>query len=141
MWDPDRRSNANGLMLERALKLQNYFTRPFFVADPYTKRPGVTVSLAETLCTCREILEGQYDDLSTGAFLFSGGMAEIQTNMIAASMLAACAGAIIKDKMASFAGQPVSAAIDKLSFPTEQTEIAGRKVYIWSSRSFVEGTI
>ena len=60
--------------------------------------------------------------------------------MIAASMLAGCAGAIIKDKMASLAGQPINAAIDKLGFPTEQTEIAGRKVYIWSSRSFVEGT-
>ena len=80
-WGPDRRSDASGLMLERALKLQNYFTQPFFVAEPYTKRPGVTVSLAETLRTCREILEGQYDDLPTDAFFFSGDMAEIRTNI------------------------------------------------------------
>jgi len=64
----------------------------------------------------------------------------LATVVVVASTLAACAGAIIKDKMASFAGHPVSAAIDKLGFPTEQAEIAGRKVYIWSSRNFVEGT-
>jgi RNA polymerase sigma factor (sigma-70 family) len=81
LWSPDRRSGANGLMLERALKLQNYFTQPFFVAEPYTKRPGTTVHLTETLSTCRGILEGQYDGLPTDAFFFSGDIAEIRKNI------------------------------------------------------------
>jgi F0F1-type ATP synthase beta subunit len=68
-------------MLERALKLQNYFTQPFLTAEPYTKRPGTTVSLAEALQTCRDILDGRYDDLPTDAFYFSGGIEEIRGNI------------------------------------------------------------
>jgi RNA polymerase sigma factor (sigma-70 family) len=73
-------SGAEGLMLERALKLQNYFTQPFYIAEPYTKRPGATVSLTEALQTCRDILDGRYDAVPVDAFYFSGGMAEIQAN-------------------------------------------------------------
>jgi F-type H+/Na+-transporting ATPase subunit beta len=68
-------------MTERALKLQNYFTQPFFVAEPYTKRSGSTVSLADALDTCRGILDGHYDDLPTDAFFFSGDIAEILKNI------------------------------------------------------------
>ena len=68
-------------MFERALKLQNYFTQPFFVAEPHTKRPGATIAAAETLRTCREILDGHYDDLPADAFFFSGGIAEISRNI------------------------------------------------------------
>jgi RNA polymerase sigma factor (sigma-70 family) len=83
LWAADGPSEcgADELMLERALKLQNYFTQPFFIAEPYTKRPGVTVSLTQSLQTCRDILDGQYDDLPADAFYFSGGMAEIRGNV------------------------------------------------------------
>lgn len=83
LWATDRRSetDADRLALDRARKLQYFFTQPFIVAEPYTKRPGVTVSLAEALCTCRGILDGQYDDLPTDAFYFSGGIAEIRANI------------------------------------------------------------
>jgi RNA polymerase sigma factor (sigma-70 family) len=81
LWAPAPHSQADSATLGRALKLQNYFTQPFIVAEPYTKRPGVTVSLAQALCTCRRILEGQYDDLPTDAFFFSGDMNEIRTNI------------------------------------------------------------
>jgi F0F1-type ATP synthase beta subunit len=83
LWATDRRSetDADRLALDRARKLQYFFTQPFIVAEPYTKRPGVTVSLAEALCTCRGILDGRYDDLPTDAFYFSGGIAEIRANI------------------------------------------------------------
>ena len=68
------------LLDERALKLQNYFTQPFYIAEPYTKRPGATVSLTEALQTCRDILDGRYDALPVDAFYFKGGMAEIEAN-------------------------------------------------------------
>jgi F-type H+-transporting ATPase subunit beta len=68
-------------MQERALKLQNYFTQPFFCAEPYTKRPGLSVGAAEALRTCQEILDGAYDEVPTDAFFFSGGMAEIRANI------------------------------------------------------------
>lgn len=85
LWATDRRceNDADRLALDRARKLQYFFTQPFIVAEPYTKRPGVTVSLAEALCTCRGILDGQYDDLPVDAFYFSGDIAEIRTNIAA----------------------------------------------------------
>jgi F0F1-type ATP synthase beta subunit len=83
LWaaDPHAEHGADGLMLERALKLQNYFTQPFFVAERWNERPGTTVSLAEALQTCRDILDGRCDNLPTDAFYFSGDMAEIRGNV------------------------------------------------------------
>jgi F0F1-type ATP synthase beta subunit len=73
-------SGADGLMLERALKLQNYFTQPFYIAEPYTKRPGSTVSVKETLQTCRDILDGRYDAVPVDAFYFKGSISEIEAS-------------------------------------------------------------
>jgi len=83
LWtaDPHAGHCADALMLERALKLQNYFTQPFFVAERWNERPGTRVSLAEALQTCRDILDGRHDDLPSEAFYFSGDMAEIRGNL------------------------------------------------------------
>ena len=66
------------IVLERARKLANYFTQPFFCAEPWTKRPGAHVPLAEALKACENILDGVHDDMPTGAFYFAGGIAEIR---------------------------------------------------------------
>jgi RNA polymerase sigma factor (sigma-70 family) len=81
LWAADCHADVDKLMLERALKLQSYFTQPFFIAEPYTKRPGATVPATEAIRTCREILDGHYDDLPADAFFFSGGIAEISGNI------------------------------------------------------------
>lgn len=65
---------ADALTLERAEKLLRFFAQPFYVAEPYTKRPGVTVGLAESLRVCREILDGVHDGVPTKAFYFTGGL-------------------------------------------------------------------
>lgn len=44
------------------------------MAEAYTHRPGVTVSLTEALQTCRDILDGVHDRLPEQAFYFTGGM-------------------------------------------------------------------
>ena len=44
------------------------------MAEPYTKRPGVTVALAESLRVCREILDGVHDGFPANAFYFTGGL-------------------------------------------------------------------
>jgi RNA polymerase sigma factor (sigma-70 family) len=78
---PSERKSCDGnVLLERALKVQNYFTQPFFCAEPYTNRPGASVSAAEAVRTCGEILGGQHDGVPVEAFYFSGGMAEITGN-------------------------------------------------------------
>jgi RNA polymerase sigma factor (sigma-70 family) len=70
-------SGANDLVKRRARKLWLFFAQPFFVAEPYTRRPGVFVSRADALRGCREILDGVHDDLPDEAFYFTGGMAEV----------------------------------------------------------------
>src|SRR5262249_39659919 len=83
LWASSGRTerSADKLTLERALKLQNYFPQPFYVAEPYTERPGTTVGLAGALATCRDILDGRHDDLPAEAFFFSGGIDEIRGNV------------------------------------------------------------
>ncbi len=76
----DGKSCDGHVLFERALKVQNYFTQPFFCAEPYTNRSGASVSAAEALRTCAEILDGRHDDVPVEAFYFSGGMAEIKSN-------------------------------------------------------------
>jgi F0F1-type ATP synthase beta subunit len=66
------------VLLERAQKLQAFFSQPFFVAEPYNKRPGLYVSRADALRGCREILDGAHDDLPADAFYFTGGIDEIR---------------------------------------------------------------
>ena len=62
----------------RARKLWLFFAQPFFVAEPYTKQPGIFVSRAEALRGCREILDGLHDDLPDEAFYFTGSIDEIR---------------------------------------------------------------
>jgi len=61
----------------RARKLLRFFAQPFYVAEPYTKRPGVTVSRAEALRGCREILDGVHDAVPDDAFYFTGGIDDV----------------------------------------------------------------
>lgn len=42
--------------------------------------------------------------------------------------------------MGTYMGQPVSAVVERLGFPTSEQVIAGNKVYIWSTVRFDEGT-
>ena len=55
------------LSVSRARKLQRFFAQPFFCAEPYTRRPGVTVGVSDILRGCREILDGIHDALPEDA--------------------------------------------------------------------------
>src|SRR5262249_25500271 len=76
--DGEPGSGADALVIERARKLQRFFAQPFFVAAPFTKRPGSTVSRADALRGCREILDGVHEDLPAEAFHFNGSIEEIR---------------------------------------------------------------
>ena len=79
LWSAGEQGDAGDrLMVERARKLQNYFTQSFFVAEPYTRLPGAHVGRDEALRTCRDILEGWHDDIPVAAFYFAGGIEEIR---------------------------------------------------------------
>jgi F-type H+-transporting ATPase subunit beta len=66
------------VLVERARKLQAFFSQPFFVAEDFTKRPGLYVSRAEALRGCREILDGLHDDLPADTFYFTGSIDDVR---------------------------------------------------------------
>jgi RNA polymerase sigma factor (sigma-70 family) len=68
---------AAPLELARARKLQRFFAQPFFCAEPYTRRPGVSVSLPDALRGCREILDGAHDAIPEEAFYFTGSIDDV----------------------------------------------------------------
>ena len=79
--DAQPQSDADRVALERARKVQNFFGQPFFVAEPYTKRPGSYVSRADALRGCREILDGSHDDLPPEVFHFNGSIGDIRSKL------------------------------------------------------------
>jgi F-type H+-transporting ATPase subunit beta len=66
------------VVLTRARKLQAFFSQPFFVAEPFNKRPGSYVSRADALRGCHEILDGRHDNLPVEAFYFTGSIEDIR---------------------------------------------------------------
>jgi RNA polymerase sigma factor (sigma-70 family) len=79
LWSEENPESMTArLERERALKLQNYFTQPFYCAEPWTKLRGATVARAEALRTCREILDGAHDDVPIEQFYFRGSIDDIR---------------------------------------------------------------
>jgi len=72
--NPDASARAT---VARARRLRRFFAQPFFIAEPYTHRPGAFVPRADTLAACTAILDGVHDDVPEDAFYFAGGIDEV----------------------------------------------------------------
>jgi len=70
----DELSAADRIIYERARKLQNFLTQPFFVAEAYTGKKGQYVTIEETLRGCEGIMEGRYDQKPEGEFYLMGAL-------------------------------------------------------------------
>ncbi len=68
----DELSDEDKIVVNRARKLERFFSQPFNVAEQFTGMAGVYVPLKETVRGFKEILEGKHDDLPEGAFLMVG---------------------------------------------------------------------
>jgi F-type H+-transporting ATPase subunit beta len=54
--------------------LQNFLTQPFYVAEPYTGKPGEYVSLAQSLDGCERIIMGKVDHRPEEEFYLIGAL-------------------------------------------------------------------
>ncbi len=72
----DELSNEDKLTVNRARKIQRFFSQPFHVAEVFTGSPGKFVSLEETIRGFKELAEGKYDDLPEAAFYMVGSIEE-----------------------------------------------------------------
>jgi F-type H+-transporting ATPase subunit beta len=69
--DDDRQTVA------RARRIERFFSQPFFTAEQFTGTPGQYVSLEDTVRGFKEILEGKYDTLPEGAFMYKGSIDQV----------------------------------------------------------------
>jgi F-type H+-transporting ATPase subunit beta len=70
----DELSTADRVIYERARKLQNFLTQPFFVAEAYTGKKGQYVTTEETIRGCEGIIEGRFDQNPEGEFYLIGAL-------------------------------------------------------------------
>ncbi|MFH1619316.1 MAG: F0F1 ATP synthase subunit beta [bacterium] len=73
----DELSDEDKLVVNRARKIQNFLSQPFFVAEQFTGRPGKYVPLKETIRSFRELTDGMYDNIPEQAFFMTGGIDEV----------------------------------------------------------------
>lgn len=63
-------SKTDQMIYQRSQVLKNYMTQSFFVAEPQSGRPGVSVPLKQTLADVAAILGGTFDETDPDLFMF-----------------------------------------------------------------------
>jgi len=72
----DELSDEDKLIVQRARKVQRFFSQPFFVAENFTGMKGKYVKLEETIKGVKMIIEGALDNLHEQAFYMVGTIEE-----------------------------------------------------------------
>ncbi|MDI1445831.1 F0F1 ATP synthase subunit beta [Polyangium sp. 6x1] len=74
----DELSEDDKLVVQRARKIQQFLSQPFFVAAQFTGRSGKLVSLKDTISGFEEIIDGKLDHVSEQDFYMAGGIDEVK---------------------------------------------------------------
>jgi len=69
-------SASERIIFERAHKLQNFLSQPFFTAQTYTGKEGAYISLEDTLNGCERILNGEMDNVDETQLYMIGTIKE-----------------------------------------------------------------
>jgi F-type H+-transporting ATPase subunit beta len=72
----DELSDEDKLTVQRARRIERFFSQPFNVAEVFTGTPGKYVSVADTVRSFKELLEGKWDHLPEQAFMYVGTIEE-----------------------------------------------------------------
>ena len=73
----DELSDEDKLIVNRARKIQKFFSQPFFVAEQFTGFAGKYVKKEDTVSSFKGIIEGKYDDIPEQAFSYVGDINEV----------------------------------------------------------------
>jgi len=68
----DELSDEDKIIVNRARKLERFFSQPFFVAEEFTNTPGIYVPLKKTIQSFKAIIDGDCDSWPEQAFLMVG---------------------------------------------------------------------
>ena len=72
----DELSDDDKVTVNRARRIQRFFSQPFFVAEQFTGTPGRYVSKEDTIAGFEAILNGDCDELPENAFMYVGTIDE-----------------------------------------------------------------
>ena len=72
----DELSDEDKTVVRRARRIQRFFSQPFHVAEQFTGYDGKYVKLEDTIRGFKGIINGEYDDLPEGAFMYVGTIEE-----------------------------------------------------------------
>jgi len=73
----DELSAEDKLLVNRARKVQRFFSQPFFVGEKFTGIPGRYVPLKETIRGFKMILDGECDSINEQAFFMAGSIDDV----------------------------------------------------------------
>ena len=77
----DELSDEDKITVNRARKLERFFSQPFFVAEQFTNTPGQYVPLKKTIEGFKTILNGDCDTWPEQAFLLVGDIEQAEEKM------------------------------------------------------------
>ncbi|MBI3996720.1 MAG: F0F1 ATP synthase subunit beta [Candidatus Omnitrophica bacterium] len=73
----DELSDEDKQTVNRARKIQRFLSQPFFVAEPFTGRPGKFVRRADTVKAFQMIIDGTLDHVPEQVFYMQGGIEDV----------------------------------------------------------------
>ena len=73
----DELSEEDKVVVGRARRIQRFFSQPFSVAEQFTGMEGKYVSVADTVRSFKELLEGKYDHIPESMFLMCGSIEDV----------------------------------------------------------------
>jgi F-type H+-transporting ATPase subunit beta len=71
-------SDDDKQIVARARKIQRFLSQPFHVAEQFTGIKGQYVTLADTVRSFKEVVEGKHDDLPEQAFYMQGSIEDVK---------------------------------------------------------------
>ena len=72
----DELSEDDKILVGRARRIERFFSQPFSVAEVFTGFTGKYVEVADTVRSCKELVEGKHDHLPEQAFMYVGTIEE-----------------------------------------------------------------
>jgi F-type H+-transporting ATPase subunit beta len=72
----DELSDEDKTVVRRARRIERFFSQPFHVAEQFTGFPGKYVKIEDTIRGFKGIINGDYDELPEGAFMYVGTIEE-----------------------------------------------------------------
>jgi F-type H+-transporting ATPase subunit beta len=76
----DELSEDDKLIVQRARRIEQFLSQPFYVAEAFTGRPGKYVKIEDTIKGFKMLVSGELDELPEQAFYMCGGIDEALAN-------------------------------------------------------------